>query len=33
LKKNNDLAINEYKILKEIDKDLADELFDIIFKK
>lgn len=33
VEKNNDLAINEYKTLKEIDKDLADELFEIIFEK
>lgn len=30
---NHDLAVNEYKILKEIDKELAEQLFELIFKK
>jgi len=29
---NRDFAINEYKVLKEIDKDLAEQLFELIFK-
>jgi len=29
----HDLAVNEYKILQEIDKDLAEQLFELIFKK
>ena len=33
IKKNHDLAINEYKILMEIDKDLAEQLFELIFDK
>jgi len=30
---NNDLAIDEYKILKEKNNELADELFKLIFNK
>ena len=30
---NHDLAVNEYKILMEIDKDLAEQLFELIFDK